>query len=352
MGEHHVGQDEPETGDRRVLRTTELGGGEPVVELLHPRLLAALERSPLFHALSRRDRRKVARLAEFRSYGNGVIVVRAGQPGVALYVVLDGKAHAVPTRGQEVDLTTGDSFGELSLLDGAPRSATVSAAGTLTAARVARLDFSRLLKEEPAVAVGLLPGLVLIARDLLRTDAQSIPDVARLDPSRHGRTPRDTASKAAAAVLEERTALAWRRMLAHVDLFTELPERHMRRLARLATIERHVDGATVVVAGAEGDSIHVILDGRARVRTPSGHTRTLEVGESFGELALLDGAPRSATVVAFGALTTARLRRADFQKALRDDPAMAVGLAKSLMLTIRDMQQQTVTSSAAGATVP
>jgi CRP-like cAMP-binding protein len=322
----------------RATATTELGGGEPVVELLYPRLLAVLDRAPLFHALSRRHRRKVARLAEFRRYEDGATVVRLGDRGVAFYDVLDGEARMVPAQGRERRLATGDHFGELSLFDGAPRAATVSAAGALTVARIGRLDFTRLLREEPTLAIGLLPGLVLIVRDLLRADAQRIPDLGQLDPSRADGGEGDTSQEAVAAVLEERTALGWRQLLRQVTLFRELPERHLQRIARLATIERWADGATAILAGSKGDSLQVILEGGALVRTPGGHTRTLEANESFGELALLDGAPRSATVVAVGPLTTAQIRRVDFKRVLRGEPAMAMGLSKSLVRTIRDMQ--------------
>ena len=54
----------------------------------------------------------------------------------------------------------------------------------------------------------------------------------------------------------------------------------------------------MVLAGARGDSLHIILDGRARVRNAERHTRMLEVDDCFGELSLLDGAPRAATVSA------------------------------------------------------
>lgn len=333
----------------RRAAVTELGAGEPVVELLQPRLLAVLDQAPPFHALSRRHRRRVAKLAEFRRYEDGATIVRVGDRGVAFYIVLDGEARMVPAQGRERSLTSGDHFGELSLFDGVPRSATVSAAGPLTAARIARVDFARLLREEPTLTVGLLPGLVLIVRDLLRADAQRIPDLGRLDPSHSRGREGETAAGAAVAVLEERTALGWRQLLRHVALFEELPERHLQRIAQLVAIERYGDGATVMLAGAKGDSFQVILDGRARVRTPGGHTRTLEANECFGELALLDGAPRSATVVAVGALTTAQIRRADFQRILRDEPAMAVGLLKNLVRTVRDMQLATSSLLAEGA---
>ena len=109
-------------------------------------------------------------------------------------------------------------------------------------------------------------------------------------------------------------------------------------MARLFTIERYADGDTVVMAGARGDSLHVILNGSARVRTPSGHTATLGADDCFGELALIDGAPRSATVTAVGELTTARLDRSAFTKLLKAEPGIAVGLLDGLVGIVRDME--------------
>jgi CRP-like cAMP-binding protein len=106
-------------------------------------------------------------------------------------------------------------------------------------------------------------------------------------------------------------------------------------------VERYEPGATIVVAGAPGDALHVILSGRARVRTPGGHTRALDANDCFGELALIDGAPRAATVTAVSVLTTARITRADFQKLLKAEPDMAIGLLDGVMPTVRDLQSAT-----------
>ncbi len=92
--------------------------------------------------------------------------MRACGRGNAFYVILDGGAKVTPAKGRGRTLTEGDYFGELALLDGAPRSATVTAVGALTTARIARTAFGKLLKEEPAIGVGLAHGLVAIVRDL------------------------------------------------------------------------------------------------------------------------------------------------------------------------------------------
>ncbi|MBE0528286.1 MAG: cyclic nucleotide-binding domain-containing protein, partial [Thermoleophilia bacterium] len=71
---------------------------------------------------------------------------------------------------------------------------------------------------------------------------------------------------------------------------------------------------------------------------PSGHSRELGADDCFGELALIDGAPRSATVSAIGELTTAKIMRSDFQKLLKAEPAVAIGLLDGLVGIVRDLQ--------------
>ena len=130
----------------------------------------------------------------------------------------------------------------------------------------------------------------------------------------------------------------WLPVLGRVEMFQSLSKRHLRKVARLTEPKRFKKGADVVRAGSRGDALYVILDGTARVTTPDGHTRTLASGDCFGELALLDGAPRAATVTAIDSLATARISRSDFQKLLKEEPAIGVGLAQGLVAIIRDIQ--------------
>lgn len=131
----------------------------------------------------------------------------------------------------------------------------------------------------------------------------------------------------------------WIPVLERVPLFQKLTKRHLRGVARLAELKRYGSGAVVVHAGARGDAFYVILDGSARVQTPDGHTRDLHEGDYFGELALLDGAPRAATVSATSSLATARIARTGFLRLLREEPAIGVGLAHGLVVIVRDLQQ-------------
>ena len=121
---------------------------------------------PLFKGLSKRHLRHVARAAELEQHVGDVEIVRAGEPGDAFHVVVDGEAEYRSLDGGTGTLRPGDYFGELALIDGAPRAASVTAVGELTTLRISRPAFLKLLEEEPAIAAGLLPGLVAIIREL------------------------------------------------------------------------------------------------------------------------------------------------------------------------------------------
>ena len=136
---------------------------------MDPADLKALERTPLFQAMPRGHRKRVARLATVDHYHDGDPIVREGDPGGIFVVMLSGDALVESSDGGERLLVSDEFFGELSLIDGRPRAATVTAAGPVKVARIGREDFRALLTEEPALAAGLLPGVAAVARDLLRT---------------------------------------------------------------------------------------------------------------------------------------------------------------------------------------
>lgn len=116
-----------------------------------------------------------------------------------------------------------------------------------------------------------------------------------------------------------------REALAQVPLFANLSARHQRRIADLCAEERYMDGATIVRAGDIGDTFYVINEGQAKVVAPSGRVvNHLFPGDFFGEISLLDGGPRTASVVAETPLTMLTLSRGDFQALLAAEPAVAV----------------------------
>jgi CRP-like cAMP-binding protein len=87
----------------------------------------------------------------------GATIVRAGEPGTSFFMILEGEAKVLSPGGRVLNrLLPGDFFGEISLLDGGPRTASVIADTPMSLLALARTDFQTVLAEEPAVAVKLL----------------------------------------------------------------------------------------------------------------------------------------------------------------------------------------------------
>ena len=98
-------------------------------------------------------------------------------------------------------------------------------------------------------------------------------------------------------------------------------------------------GTTIVRAGDAGSAFYVLIDGAARVDTPTGRSRRLRAGDFFGEMALLDDSPRSASVVAEGEVLALTIGRSSFTTLLRKEPALAQALLRTLAARLRAVER-------------
>jgi CRP/FNR family transcriptional regulator, cyclic AMP receptor protein len=150
------------------------------------------------------------------------------------------------------------------------------------------------------------------------------------------------AARTAAAASQQagrESARAWAGVLAEIPLFAHVSGRHVRKIASLGTVVRYEPRTSVVRSGREGDAFYVVLDGKATVRRKRGLPDVkIGAGAYFGEMALLDGGPRSATIEAVTELTCLRLSRPAFQKALRAEPQLATALLRALAERIRGLE--------------
>lgn len=130
-----------------------------------------LAQVPLFSALSRKELALVARRVEDVKVDQGRVLVSEGSTGSEFFVIIDGKA-TVSKKGRKVaTLGAGDAFGELALLDKAPRNATVTAETPLEVVVLGQREFGGLIDEVPGFARKLLAGM---ARRLREADAKSV----------------------------------------------------------------------------------------------------------------------------------------------------------------------------------
>jgi CRP/FNR family transcriptional regulator, cyclic AMP receptor protein len=127
--------------------------------------------------------------------------------------------------------------------------------------------------------------------------------------------------------------------LAATDLFGSLSKRSMAKVAAAARVVRHAAGEELTTEGAGGVAFHLITDGTASVSVRGAARRTLGPGEYFGEISLIDGKPRSATVTAETPLTTLSLVSWEFAPLLDEEPDVTKGLLLALCERLRSSEQ-------------
>lgn len=120
-----------------------------------------LERNYMFRGLSSRILDEVATISVQRRYGKGELIFAQGDPGDALYAVVSGRVRisAMAASGREVFLNImepGDTFGEIAVVDGLPRTAAATALDPAVLLAVHRPKFLKLLEREPTLSIHLL----------------------------------------------------------------------------------------------------------------------------------------------------------------------------------------------------
>ena len=125
---------------------------------------------PLFQGMTDHAVEAIADLAEDASYPSGSELTREGEPGESFIVIVTGRA-AVDIDGSKVrELGAGDYLGEISLIDGRPRTATVSALEPITALVVPRAGFEHLINDYPSVRHDVLNALTGRLRERMPSD--------------------------------------------------------------------------------------------------------------------------------------------------------------------------------------
>jgi len=234
------------------------------------------------------------------------------------YVIAEGTARVLKEGedGEEVSLNVlgpGAAFGETALMEGTPRTATVRASSALTVLRLDGGVFRALMELHPAVAEAFS----------MSERTRRLNDFLRVH--------------SAFAALDREATQGLLERLEEVQL---------------------ADGEAAVRQGDASDALYLVQDGRLGVwiQPPDGEARrvrTLHSGEFFGELGLLEGEPRSATVLAEGAVSLLRLPGEDFDRLVAEHPAFAARVQERIALyRVRDRTSPQAGAAAAGAPAP
>jgi CRP-like cAMP-binding protein len=122
-------------------------------------VLDLLSRVELFDGLSKADLNRIHGSTKQLSFGDGEDIIRKGGHGGRLYLILDGEAEVDIEGKRNRKLRRGDYFGEMSLIDGEPRSATVTATTPVETVTLASFAFRPLISKHPSIALKMLENL-------------------------------------------------------------------------------------------------------------------------------------------------------------------------------------------------
>lgn len=115
-----------------------------------------LSRVPIFSSCTSAEIAAIAGVAQESRFEPGQIIVTQGTPGQAFYMILEGRVEIVRDGVSLGAFGPGDFFGEMSLLDQAPRSATVRALDATHCLMLSSWDFKAVLERNPRIAIKLL----------------------------------------------------------------------------------------------------------------------------------------------------------------------------------------------------
>jgi serine/threonine protein phosphatase PrpC/CRP-like cAMP-binding protein len=135
-----------------------------------------LARMPLFRPLTDRELLRVLQVTDVLPYRDGEVVIREGDRGEELYIVLSGQAQVLRGEAKVATLSPGEHFGEMALIRNQPRSATVKAEGKIELIVLRRTDFFEILRKEHQLAVKLLWQFTGVLAERLAHTTQQLGD--------------------------------------------------------------------------------------------------------------------------------------------------------------------------------
>lgn len=132
--------------------------------------------------------------------------------------------------------------------------------------------------------------------------------------------------------------------LKSISLFSDLPDEDLQAISNLAVTRVYPKNTLIICEGDRSDSLYVVLSGKVKVylNDEEGKEVTLNMqtaGEYFGELAMLDDAPRSASVVTMEETRLAVVSKSAFDECLENNPKIALTVIRGLARRLRELTE-------------
>lgn len=309
--------------------------------------LAALEQFDLFQPFSDDAKRMLSDRARTYRVSPNTRIMKEGDSGDSMFIIAEGVLGIWITLedGSSIEVARrgpGDIIGEMALLTGEPRTASVISASAAMLFEVTKEDLSPYLQEQPDIAQRLSEILTRRkletsqAKDAQRTQEEEAQSLSQQFLSRiqqfFGLSALQSAELSPLDVVQQ------------MDLFQSFSESTKTAISRRMKVRRAKEGETIVKQGARGDSLFFIAAGQVGVWVTLEGGKQLRVdqmdaGTFFGEAALLTGEPRTAGIVTESDCLLYEITKADIAPILHNYPKLARHLSKEL--TRRAIQRET-----------
>jgi CRP-like cAMP-binding protein len=279
---------------------------EPLLPQDQSRAVERLTTMPLFADLSEDVLWAVSERLLLRHVPAGEFVFTEGSPGDALYLIDAGQVEIVPSVHAVstvlARLGTDEFLGEMALLTGKPRASAARAATHTNLWVLYRSDFDDLVNRHPSISLALSKAL-----------SERLAEMDRRFTESH---------------------------LRGLKLLAGLSPGQLEDISRRLKPARYRQGEVVIRQGDAGNEMFFIESGQVQVVRGSAPNALiladLGAGELFGEMALLTGSPRSATVSAISDVDLWAMPQADFEDVVTAYPNLALALGRLLSERLRD----------------
>lgn len=123
--------------------------------------------------------------------------------------------------------------------------------------------------------------------------------------------------------------------LKSIDLFSQIPSEDLSQIALITDEIRAEEGEQIFHEGDPGDTMFFVIDGHVRIHSGDDELAVLSTRQVFGEMALLDSEPRSATATALSVVRLLRIQRDDFHEIIAQKGEISQGIIKVLTRRLR-----------------
>ncbi|MBI5967062.1 MAG: cyclic nucleotide-binding domain-containing protein, partial [Deltaproteobacteria bacterium] len=272
---------------------------QAVGEVGVPARKEALPAIPLFSDLKKEELTRVMEKIQAKEFAKETVIFKEGEPGDSIFIISQGKigVFRLDSSGKKIvlnELKEGDFFGEFGFFGNGRRQASVEALADTELLEITKKDLQEIIREFPSVS-----------QVLFKFYKERVLDT----------------------------------LLVTSSLFQSFSPQERAQILDRFTMEEFPAGAMVLQEGAPGDSMYIIKKGEVEVSTTDARGAPLPLarlkeGDFFGEIALITGRPRTASVKVLQPAELVRLDKKDFDQIMVNHPEVIEILQESLHLRL------------------